>query len=78
MFSVETDDYGKTSISLTFSSVNTSSTFSVPITNDMDVEGIEMFSLTLRDEGQGSGALLFPSVATVTIVDDDGKRNEAR
>ena len=75
---LETDDYSKTSFSLTFTNVDTSSTFSVPITNDLNVEGIEMFSLTLRYEGQGSGPSLLPNVATVTIVDDDGKKSEAR
>ena len=62
--------------------MDTSSTFSVPITNDLNVEGIEMFSLTLcyegHYEGQGSGPSLLPNVATVTIVDDDGKKSEAR
>ena len=58
--------------------MNTSSTISVPIVNDSIVEETEMFSVTLRTEGQGSGVSLFPGVANVTIVDDDGGERSRR
>ena len=47
-----------------------SRTLTIPIVNDIDVEPNETFTVTLQN-AQGGAAVGSPSVATVTIVDND-------
>jgi hypothetical protein len=62
-------DYATVVGSLRFGINETTKTFTIPIVNDALVEGNETFTLNLTGI---SGALLAnPSVATITIVDDD-------
>jgi subtilisin-like proprotein convertase family protein len=63
-------DYTPTSGTLTFASNDTEKTIEVPITADAAVEGFETFQVTLSG---ATGALTAssPTVATVTIDDDD-------
>lgn len=62
-------DYTATSGTLTFSTGQTSRTFSVPITTDTDSESNETFTVTLSDPSAGG---ILRATATATITDDDG------
>ena len=62
-------DYTATSSTLTFTPTDTEQTFTVPILDDAIYEGDETFTVTLSNP---SNAILgTPSVAEVTITDDD-------
>jgi hypothetical protein len=62
-------DYATVVGSLRFGIAETTKTFTIPIVNDALVEGDETLTVNLSDV---TGALLAnPSVATITIVDDD-------
>ena len=63
-------DYTATGNTLTFTAGETSRTFTVPITNDTDVEDDEEFRLTLSNPSAGL-VIGDPNPATATIVDDD-------
>ncbi len=65
-------DYTATSGTLTFANGESSKTIAIPIIQDTQVEGDEFFTVTLGTNSQSGGVQIFdPSVATVTIVDDD-------
>jgi hypothetical protein len=62
-------DYETTVGTLRFAAGETSKTILIPVVDDVYAEGSESFSVTLTN---ASGALLgSPSVATVTIIDND-------
>ncbi len=63
-------DYSNTNGTLNFAPGENSKTLIVPIADDGWVEGNETFALTLSLPGGGAG-LGSPSVATVTILDND-------
>lgn len=63
-------DYTATSGTLTFSAGQTSRTFSVPITSDIDSESSEAFTVTLSSPT--GGAAVLKATATGQIIDDDG------
>ena len=64
-------DYTSGPYTVTIPAGVTTATFSVPITDDMILEGDEDFMLTI-DPSLPDGVMLgTPSEATVTIVDDD-------
>jgi hypothetical protein len=62
-------DYGTTVGTLRFAAGETSKTITIPIVNDVLVEGNENFSITLS--GATGTPLGSPQTATVTIVDND-------
>lgn len=62
-------DYTATSGTLTFSSGQTSQTFTVPIANDSSIQGARKFNLTISTPT--GGATLDTTSAVVTILDDD-------
>jgi uncharacterized delta-60 repeat protein/uncharacterized repeat protein (TIGR01451 family) len=64
------EDYTAVSGMLTFNNGESVKTITVPIANDKQVEGDETFFLTLSAP-TGGAQLSGPSLATVTIVDDD-------
>jgi Calx-beta domain len=63
-------DYAATSGILTFAANQTSKTFTIPVTNDTTVEGIETINLTLSNP-TGGAALGAQNTAQVTISDND-------
>ena len=63
-------DYATSAGTIRFASGETSQSVTIPIVNDALVEGNESFSFTLS--GPVGASLGAPSVATVTIVDNDG------
>ena len=63
-------DYAAVSNTLTISAGAASGTFSVPITDDLDIEGPESLNLALSDPVNAS--LGSPYTATLEIVDNDG------
>ncbi len=75
---VHGSDYsGPRTINVTIPAGDTSATFSIPITDDSDVEGPETFTVTLKPapnlrEFHPSGI----TVATITIDDNDNEREE--
>jgi len=62
-------DYAVSVGTVRFAANETSRTISIPIVNDVYVEGPENFTITLRN--QTGGELGSPTVATVTITDND-------
>ncbi|MDB6034285.1 MAG: hypothetical protein JWM16_4623 [Verrucomicrobiales bacterium] len=64
-------DYVATNGTLTFSNGQTSLTFTVPILQDLLVEGNETIDLALTVNPNTGSAILGLSAATLTIVDDD-------
>ena len=65
-------DYMSRSGPVNFSAGQNVSTVTIGIQNDDTYEGDEVFVVTLRDAGVG-GVTITQAVATVIIVDDDGK-----
>lgn len=63
-------DYTSSNGTLFFGNGVTSQTFTVPITQDLLVEGNETVNLALAGAG-GGGSVGSPSTAVLTIVDDD-------
>ena len=63
-------DFTATSGTLTFGGGETSKTFTIPITNDVLVEGNETFSVALSN-ASGGALIGTPSSAVITIVEDD-------
>src|SRR5262249_31127281 len=69
---LSSSDYASTNGTLNFGSTDTSKTFSVPITNDLLIEGNETFTVALSSPSPNPPLSLgAPSSATVTIVDND-------
>ena len=64
-------DYTLASGTLTFAPGDTSKTFKIQITDDAYMEAIEQFNVTLSNP-KGGVSLASPTVATVTIIDNDG------
>ena len=58
---------------LTFSSTRTRMSINVSLTVDEFVEGNEIFQGRLELNTTGSGAMIVPDTAMVTIIDDDRK-----
>ena len=65
----DTTDYDATFGTATFAPNETSKIISIPITDDSDMEGSETFEFELSNET--GGPLVDPSVAVITIADDD-------
>jgi hypothetical protein len=63
-------DYSATSGTLTLLDGETSASFSVPVTDDTDIEGNETVDLALSNP-TGGATLGSPSSAVLTILDDD-------
>jgi len=63
-------DFEVTSGTLTFNAGNTSATITIDINQDTLAEGNETFQVELLNSSSG-GTLVAPTVATVTIVDDE-------
>ena len=66
----ECGDYAEQDGTLSFGAGNTSATITIPIGQDQRAEGNETFTVVLSNP-QGGAALVAPSVATVTIIDDE-------
>ncbi len=64
------NDFTATTGTLTFGAGNASATIVIPIIQDTRAEGNETFTVVLSNP-QGGATLGTPSVATVTIVDDE-------
>src|SRR6185503_10060610 len=65
-------DYINSSGTLTFTNGETFKTITIPINQDTFVEGDEFFTVSLGTNALSGNVQLFdPSVATVTILDDD-------
>lgn len=62
-------DYTATSGTATISSGQSSTTFTIPILRDADVEGGEGFTIRLTN---ASGAVIGDDAAQVSVIDDDG------
>ena len=64
-------DYGTPNPNVfTFSAAQTTQCTNVPITDDMEIEVVETFNLVLAS---GTGVMLSPATATVSIADNDGR-----
>ena len=73
---LEDTELSSVNITLTFSegSTNTSSCVSIPIANDMVLEGDHAFTVSIISAGSSPHAIIgASSTATVTIEDDEGK-----
>ena len=66
-------DYTSGPYSVTFPAGATTASFNVPINDDDILEGIENFMLTIDETLPDGVTRGDPFVATVNIVDDDGK-----
>ena len=66
-------DYTSGPYTVTFPAGSTTATFNVPITDDMILEELENFMLTINSSLPTGVTRGTPSEATVTIVDDDRK-----
>ena len=66
-------DYDSGPYTVTFPAGSTTATFNVPITEDMILEGLENFMLTINETLPDGVTRGTPSEATVTIVDNDSK-----
>ena len=62
-------DYSATSGTLTFADTETTQSFTIPILEDIEIEGNESFNLTLTNTT--GGATLGTATSTVNIVDND-------
>jgi Calx-beta domain/Bacterial Ig domain len=69
-------DYTAVGNTLTFAVGQSSVAFTVPIINDVYVEGAETLTLTLSNP-TGGGVLASPSNATLTIIDNDSSPGAA-
>ena len=69
-------DYTPVTTDLTFNSTNaaTPQTVTIPILDDLLLEGSEVFNVTLT--GNNSNITLLPELATVTIEDVESKLKE--
>ena len=63
-------DYTSGPYTVTFSAGQTTATFNVPITDDMILEGIENFMLTINQTLPTNVTHGTPGLATVVIYDD--------
>ena len=66
-------DYTSGPYTVTFPAGSTTATFNVPITDDMILEELENFMLTINSSLPTGVTRGTPSQATVNIVDDDRK-----
>ena len=66
-------DYTSGPYTVTFPAGSTTATFNVPITEDMILEGLENFTLTINSSLPDGVTRGTPSEATVNIVDNDSK-----
>ena len=67
-------DYTSGTYSVTFFAGNTVGALSIPIIDDNIFEENENFSLTINPSSLPNGVMVgYPGLATVTIVDYDGK-----
>ena len=66
-------DYTSGPYTVTIPAGSTTATFDVPITDDMILEELENFMLTINSSLPDGVTRGTPSEATVTIVDDDCK-----
>ena len=66
-------DYTSGPYTVTIPAGSTTATFDVPITDDMILEELENFMLTINSSLPDGVTRGTPSEATVTIVDDDRK-----
>ena len=77
---VSPDDYGTTTVMLTFSSTSSMECVTVPIVNDETVEGSQDFSIMFainNDTMLGTDtAMLERESTTVTIEDNDGENEQ--
>ena len=73
LFSTAGVDYTPLDILLTFSSTSTRMSINVSLTPDQFVEGNEVFQGRLELNTTGSGAVIVPDTAMITIIDDDRK-----
>ena len=73
---VSPNDFSALTGSISFAAGETSKSFTVPITNDIDLEGNETFSLVLS--GPLNAQLGGPASTVITIVDNDRRRGSSR
>ena len=68
-------DYTPVTTDLTFNSANEAipQTVTIPILDDLLLEGSEVFNVTLTTKNSTATIYMLPGVATVTIEDVDGK-----
>ena len=68
-------DYTPVTTDLTFNSANEAipQTVTIPILDDLLLEGSEVFNVTLTTKNSTATIYMLPDVATVTIEDVDGK-----
>ena len=66
------DDYEPTTETLTFTSSTQSVQVTVPIIDDDDVEGTEMFRSSLRVDAGRFPVILSPDTSDIIILDNDG------
>lgn len=65
------DDYSSVVRMVTFSAGQTVANVSVPITDDLKNEDIEMFTASLNTSEEN--VIVIEDTANITIIDDDGK-----
>ena len=66
-------DYASFSIDLTFSNSTSMIHYNVTLVNDVITEGNEVFLVYLEALSTSNATFIYPSMAAVTIVDDDSK-----
>ena len=68
-------DYTSGPYTVTFPAGQTTATFNIPINDDSVLDGNEDFMLTIDETSLPTGVTRgSPGKATVTIMDDDGKK----
>ena len=67
-------DYVEAATQLTFSAGNIRACVDIPITDDSISEPVETFTISLDPVSFAEGITITPSTASVTIIDNDGKR----
>ena len=68
---IDGSDFNSISMEITFGPQQLSATAQVPIVNDNNIENTEMFTATLMTAEEN--VEIIADIATVTIIDDDGK-----
>ena len=68
----EDDDYTAVSRTIQFNQFTRSHHVSIPIIDDSSPESTETFTISLQLQSDTQNVVLVPSIARITIQDDDG------